>query len=77
MDDTNLHETSSTHPRIDERIQKIITRNAMQPEQLNMDLDFNNTVLRIMRTVQNFLAEFLENGGEDFIKKFKFSLSHS
>ncbi len=60
-----------THPPTRDRIQKITNRHVMQPEQFEMDLDFNGTVNRIMDAVEHYMKDFLDFGGRKLIARMK------
>lgn len=64
-------EISLTHPSTEERIRKIMNRHAMQPDQFRIDLDFNETALRVMTAVAEFLDELRIAGGDEVIRKMK------
>jgi hypothetical protein len=56
-----------THPPPGDRIAKISTRNLMQPKQLEMDQEFNGTVVRIMSTVAAIMRDARRKGGGELV----------
>ncbi|MCA1299015.1 M48 family metalloprotease [Stappia indica] len=56
-----------THPSPSDRIAKISTRNLMQPKQLQMDQEFNGTVVRIMSAVAAVMRDFRRKGGDKLV----------
>ena len=62
---------SDTHPSTEQRIQKIMNRHALQPDQFQIDRDFNGTVLRIMNAVGEFSKQFMDRGGRKLVREMK------
>jgi hypothetical protein len=60
-----------THPSSSDRIAKISKRNLMHPKQLKMDLEFNNTVVRIMNAVSAVMAEIGSTGGDTLVAQIR------
>lgn len=56
-----------THPSPSDRIAKISTRNLMQPKQLEMDQEFNGTVIRIMSAVAGVMSDARRKGGGELV----------
>ena len=56
-----------THPPPSDRIAKISTRNLMQPKQLEMDQEFNGTVVRIMSAVATVMRDLRRKGGDELV----------
>ncbi|HWL04164.1 MAG TPA: hypothetical protein VNQ99_04395 [Xanthobacteraceae bacterium] len=56
-----------THPSPSDRIAKISTRNLMQPKQLEMDQEFNGTVVRIMSAVAAVMRDARRKGGGELV----------
>lgn len=70
FDGTSINDPE-THPALHERIAKISTRNLMKPKQLEMDQEFNGTVLRIMSSVASVMREAREAGGNQLVANIK------
>ena len=62
---------ADTHPPLVERIRRIANRHVIQPNQFEIDRHFNDTVIRIMDTVELLTIEFLERGGTDLLAKMR------
>ena len=58
---------NETHPQASERIEKIATRNLMQPKQLEMDQEFNGTIVRVMAAVSAVMNDLYNAGGRQLI----------
>ncbi len=58
---------AESHPTASERIAKISSRNLMQPEKLEVDQEFNGTVVRVMSTVAALVSDFIDAGGEKIL----------
>lgn len=56
-----------THPSTNDRIAKISTRNLMQPKQLEMDQEYNDTVERIMSAVNAVISNVRREGGDEVV----------
>lgn len=56
-----------THPSPSDRIAKISTRNLMQPKQLDMDQEFNGTVVRIMGAIDAVMRDVRRKGGDQLV----------
>ncbi len=70
-EDVDEKQLSDTHPPTEQRIQKIMNRHALQPCQLQIDRDFNGTVLRIMSAVGEFSKQFMDLGGRKLVREMK------
>jgi hypothetical protein len=71
IDEEGKKQKYDTHPPTDDRIRRILNRHVVQPDQLRMDHEFNYTVLRIMKAVENLLGKFLNLGGRDLVRNMK------
>ena len=63
--------TDETHPSTIERIERISTRNRIQPKQLEMDQEFNRTVVRMMGAIAAVMNGFYDAGGNELITEMQ------
>lgn len=68
---------NDTHPPVTERIKKISTRNLMQPKQLEMDREFNCTVVRMMSAVAAVMRDLLDAGGAELVSQLRQKLDET
>lgn len=66
-----------THPSPSDRIAKISTRNLMQPKQLEMDQEFNGTVVRIMSAVAAVMRDARCKGGGKLVATIRQQLHNA
>lgn len=73
FDDRKFDCTSAdeTHPSTRERIDRISTGNLIQPKQLEMDQDFNRTVVRVMNAVAAVMSDLYDAGGNKLITEMQ------
>ena len=63
--------SAETHPTASDRIARISARNVMQPKQLEMDQEFNGTVMRIMSAVAAVMGEARDAGGNEMVAEIR------
>lgn len=66
---------AGTHPSAIERIERISVRNLLLPKQLEMDQEFNHTVVRIMNAVSSVVSSFNDARGKKLLSEMRRTLS--
>lgn len=67
----NYTAADETHPSAKERIERISKRNLVQPKQLEMDCNFNCTVVRLMDAVAAVMQGFYLAGADELVAEMR------